>query len=284
MNIKRHRGLPRRRRNSRLSLARPVFRGLRCSLQRPMPRDERHPVRGERAERGFRSCARVRSLRPRLRRQRSALEMVLRNAAGRESTRIAGITTLEIADESVGDKSLVVFDSPNDIKGTALLSHAQILDPDDQWLYPAGAEARQAHLLGQQVRPVRRLGVRVRGLHRARAQQVRLHWLARRRSRICCDVVERTPRYENSGYTRQVSWVDQDVFQVRKVEFYDRRGDLLKTLSLRLSRIRRRLAQHRMEMVNHQTGKSTDLVYGDYEFNVGLDDDDFERGILTRLR
>ena len=63
------------------------------------------------------------------------LEMVLRNAAGQESTRSLKITTLEKEDESVGDKSLVLFDTPRDIEGTALLSHAKILDPDDQWLY-----------------------------------------------------------------------------------------------------------------------------------------------------
>ena len=45
------------------------------------------------------------------------------------------LRTLEVPDESVGDKSLIIFDSPRDIKGTALLSYAKILDPDDQWLY-----------------------------------------------------------------------------------------------------------------------------------------------------
>ena len=63
------------------------------------------------------------------------LQMVLRNAAGQESTRALRIATLEKPDETVGDKSLVVFDTPRDIEGTALLSHAKILDPDDQWLY-----------------------------------------------------------------------------------------------------------------------------------------------------
>ena len=63
------------------------------------------------------------------------LQMVLRNAAGQESTRSLRIATLEKPDESVGDKSLVVFDTPRDIEGTALLSHAKILDADDQWLY-----------------------------------------------------------------------------------------------------------------------------------------------------
>jgi hypothetical protein len=95
--------------------------------------------------------------------------MVLRNAAGQESTRALRIATLEKPDESVGDKSMVVFDTPRDIEGTALLSHAKILDPDDQWLYlpalkrvkripvavPAGVEARETHLIVEQVRPVR---------------------------------------------------------------------------------------------------------------------------------
>ncbi|MGI9451941.1 MAG: outer membrane lipoprotein-sorting protein, partial [Geminicoccaceae bacterium] len=63
------------------------------------------------------------------------LTMVLRNTAGQESKRALSISTLEIPDEDTGDKSLVVFDSPKDIDGTALLSHAKILDPDDQWLY-----------------------------------------------------------------------------------------------------------------------------------------------------
>ncbi len=63
------------------------------------------------------------------------LQMVLRNAAGQEATRSLRISTLEKPDESVGDKSLVLFNTPRDIRGTALLSHAKILDPDDQWLY-----------------------------------------------------------------------------------------------------------------------------------------------------
>jgi outer membrane lipoprotein-sorting protein len=102
---------------------------------------------------------------------------------------------------------------------------------------------------------------------------------------VLMDVVERKPRYENSGYTRQLSWIDRDVHQVRRVEFYDRRGDLLKTLELNDYREYDGVwRSHRMEMINHQTGKSTDLIYGEYRFGVGFEDGDFERGRLTRLR
>ena len=101
-----------------------------------------------------------------------------------------------------------------------------------------------------------------------------------------CDVVERAPRYEHSGYTRQLSWIDQDVFQVRRVEFFDRRGDLLKTLTLEDYRVYddRYWRPHRLAMVNHQTGKSTDLVYDDYAFGTGLSDRDFVKGSLKRQR
>jgi hypothetical protein len=59
------------------------------------------------------------------------LQMILRNAAGQESTRELKISTLELPDESTGDKSLVLFNTPRDIEGTALLSYARILEPDD---------------------------------------------------------------------------------------------------------------------------------------------------------
>jgi hypothetical protein len=214
------------------------------------------------------------------------LEMVLRNAAGKESRRTLMITTLEVVDESVGDKSLVVFDNPNDIKGTALLSHANILDPDDQWLFlPAlkrvkriSSANKSGPFVGSEFafEDFTALELNKYDYNFLREEQV---------DGIKMDVVERTPRYENSGYTRQVSWVDQDVYQVRKVEFYDRRGDLLKTLTLNDYRDYDGVwRSQRMQMVNHQTGKSTDFIYSDYRFDVGLDEGDFVKGRLARLR
>jgi len=98
-------------------------------------------------------------------------------------------------------------------------------------------------------------------------------------------VIERTPRYENSGYTKQVSWVDQADFQIRKVEFYDRRGDLLKVLELKDYRDYGGIWRaHVLSMTNVQTNKQTDLVYGDYRFGTGLAENDFVKGRLSRLR
>jgi outer membrane lipoprotein-sorting protein len=214
------------------------------------------------------------------------LQMVLRNSAGRESSRALAITTLEVPDESVGDKSLVVFESPNDIKGTALLSHAQILEPDDQWLFLPALKRVKRISSANKSGPFVGSEFAFEDFTALELNKYDYTWLREEAlDGVQNDVVERTPRYENSGYSRQVSWVDQDVYQVRKVEFYDRRGDLLKTLVLTDYREYDGVWRaQRMEMVNHQTGKSTDLIYGDYEFNVGVTDADFVKGRLTRLR
>lgn len=246
------------------------------------------PVRGEtEAERaGFEVAARADRSDRGFVSSEVELEMVLRNAAGRESRRRLKISTLEIADESVGDRSLVVFDNPRDIKGTALLSHANILDPDDQWLFlPAlkrvkriSSANKSGPFVGSEFAFEDFTALELNKYDYTYLREEELDGLR-------TDVVERTPRYENSGYTRQVSWVDRDVYQVRKVEFYDRRGDLLKTLTLQDYRDYDGVwRSQRMEMVNHQTGKSTDFIYGDYEFDTGLADGDFVKGRLTRLR
>ena len=40
----------------------------------------------------------------------------------------------------------------------------------------------------------------------------------------------------------------------------------------------------KLSMQNKKTNRSTDLLYKDYKFGVGLDDKDFVKGKLKRLR
>jgi len=214
------------------------------------------------------------------------LKMILRNAAGQESSRSLRIATLEKPDESVGDKSLVLFDTPRDIEGTALLSHAKILDPDDQWLYlPAlkrvkriSSSNKSGPFVGSEFAFEDFTAIELNKFDYRYVGEVAC-------GDLTCDVLERTPRYENSGYTKQVSWVDQTDFQIRKVEFYDRRGDLLKVLELKDYRNYEGVWRaHELSMTNVQTKKQTELVYGDFSFGIGLSENDFVKGRLSRLR
>ena len=214
------------------------------------------------------------------------LQMVLRNAAGQESTRSLRIATLEKPDESVGDKSLVVFDTPRDIEGTALLSHAKILDPDDQWLYLPALKRVKRISSSNKSGPFVGSEFAFEDFTAIELNKFDYTWVGEEPcGALTCDVLERTPRYENSGYTKQVSWVDQTDFQIRKVEFYDRRGDLLKVLELSDYREYAGIWRaHKLSMNNVQTNKQTDLLYGEYAFKTGLAENDFVKGRLSRLR
>lgn len=251
----------------------PILQGP-VAAQTPEARGFEIAARSDRSDRGFGDSS-VR------------LEMVLRNRAGKEARRTLSIRTLEVPSEGLGDLSLVIFESPPDIEGTGLLSHARILDPDDQWLYlPALKRVKR-------ISSVNKSGPFV-GSEFAFEDFTALelgkfdyrHLGEEPCGELVCDVVERSPRYAHSGYARQVAWIDRRDHQVRKVDYYDRRGDLLKTLTLSDYRAYdgRIWRAHELSMVNHVNGKSTILLYSAYEFGLGMTETDFSRLALERSR
>ena len=211
--------------------------------------------------------------------------MELRNKQGDVSTRTIRLKTLEVTGD--GDKSMSIFDKPADVKGTAFLTFSHAIKPDEQWLYlPAlkrvkrinsknksgpfmGSEFAYEDLASQEIEKYTYKYIRDEQLNG-----------------VDFFVMERYPAYEHSGYTRQVAWVNKEKYVAEKIEFYDRKNDLLKTLVN--TGYQQYLDQYwrpsEMLMENHQTGKSTLLTWQDYKFKNGLEDKDFSRNSLKRAR
>ncbi len=214
------------------------------------------------------------------------LRMVLRNREGHEAVRELEIRTLERQDESVGDKTLIVFSSPADLEGTALLSHARLIEPDDQWLYLPSLKRVKRIASVNKSGPFLGSEFAFEDFTAQEAGKFSYRYL---RSESCgellCDVVERQPLYEHSGYQRQVVWIDQEIFQFRKIDLYDRAGALFKTLTFDDYRPYggHLWRAHFLHMVNHSNGKSTDLQFGPFRFANGLRQRDFDKGALQRL-
>ncbi len=218
---------------------------------------------------------------------RVELKMILSNGAGSETMRSMSIRTLEIPSDDMGDRSLIVFESPADVSGTAFLSHAHILDPDDQWLFlPALKRTKRVSSVNKSG-PFMGSEFAFEDLTSEELNKFDYRFL---RSENCadliCDVVERVPRYAHSGYKRQIAWFDQDIHQLRKVEFYDRRNELSKVMTVEDYRQYqdKYWRAHNYSMINVKTNKSTDLVYSEYQFELGLNKHDFERSALRRIR
>ncbi len=103
---------------------------------------------------------------------------------------------------------------------------------------------------------------------------------------LTCFVYERFPTDPNSGYTRQVVWMDTDEYRIQKIVFYDRKDSLMKTLVYKdyAQYLEKYWRASEMEMENHQTGKSTRLKWKEYKFRTGLTDKDFNKNALKRAR
>ena len=217
--------------------------------------------------------------------QQSDLSMILRNKHGEESTRALRIRTKEV--EGDGDKSLTVFDTPRDVKGTALLSYTHALEPDDQWLYLPALKRVKRIASANKSGPFVGSEFAYEDLTSQEVEKYRYRWL-RDETLDGHEVftVEQYPVYEHSGYTRRIVWIDKKMYRPLKIEFYDRKNALLKTLTFHhyQSYLDQYWRPDRMDMVNHQTGKYTALLWDKYRFKNGFTDRTFDRNSLKRAR
>lgn len=216
---------------------------------------------------------------------KAAMEMVLRNRQGDTSSRKMRSRALEVQGD--GDKSLTIFDHPADVKNTAFLSFTHATKPDDQWLYLPALKRVKRIASANKSGPFMGSEFAYEDISSQEVDKYSYRWL---RDEAFdgqeAFVIERIPQYKHSGYTRQEAWIDKEHYRVIKVDYYDRKGALLKTLLS--SEYKQYLDQywraHKMDMENHLTGKSTTLTWSDYEFRNGYTDRDFNRNSLKRAR
>jgi len=213
------------------------------------------------------------------------LKMILRNSHGEESTREMQNKTLEVDDD--GDKSLVIFEEPRDVKGTAFLSHTHKSGPDDQWLYLPALKRVKRIASNNKSGPFMGSEFAYEDISSQEVDKYTYKYLRDESvDGIDCFVVERYPVDEKSGYTRQIVWYDQAEYRLQKIDFYDRKDSLLKTLTYHGYQkfLEKYWRSEQLKMVNHQTGKSTDLHFNNYEFANGYTDRDFDNNSLKRAR
>jgi outer membrane lipoprotein-sorting protein len=213
------------------------------------------------------------------------MTMFLRNKEGHESIREIKIKSLEIQND--GDKSLTIFNKPRDVKGTAFLSFSHPVEADEQWLFLPALKRVKRISSRNKSGPFMGSEFAFEDLSSFEVEKYTYKFLAEEQlNGLKAFKVEQYPVDENSGYTRRVVWLDTVEYRTLKIDFYDRKNSLLKTLTF--SDYKQYLAKHWradvQEMVNHQNGKSTELLWSNYAFKTGLADSDFNRNSLKRAR
>lgn len=213
------------------------------------------------------------------------MSMHLSNKHGDSSTRELRLQTLEV--DGDGDKSLTIFDEPRDVKGTAFLSFTHSLTADEQWLYLPALKRVKRISSSNKSGPFMGSEYAFEDLTSFELDKYEYEFLRDETfDGMDSFVVRNYPLYKKSGYKYRDVWVDKAEYRVLKTDFYDRKGSILKTLEN--SDFKQYLGQYwrplKASMKNHQNGKSTDLIWSNYQFNVGLEERDFNKSSLQRAK
>jgi hypothetical protein len=207
-------------------------------------------------------------------RERALVVTALRGAAGR------------------GDRVLIRFLSPNDIKGTGFLVWEHDDAEDERFLYLpalgrvrriAGSE-KQESFVGSDL-SYEDIGGREIGDYTYAFAQRDATWTAPDGTAHPAWQLESRARDPQAAYPRTVSLVRKDNFVVVAAEIFNRRNEREKRYDVRrLERVSGVWTATDVVMVNELQRTRTELVVRKAEYNVGLTENDFTRRVLEAAR
>jgi hypothetical protein len=178
--------------------------------------------------------------------------------------------------DGLSSKSFIYFEAPPDVKDTTFLNWSQE-DPDaddDQWIYlPA-------------LRKVRRIasGDKENSYMGDREVDEDTHTLVRveQNNGTKFYVVQAVAKKENYIYSRKLTWVNAETWTVPKIEFYDRKGRLLKTMHVEWTQVDGIWNWKRTVVENQLTGHRTEVDISKVKFNQGLKESLFTERSLRK--
>lgn len=215
----------------------------------------------------------------------ATMNMVLIDAGGGETLRELRVKTLEGRGD--GDKLFALFKTPADVRGTVFLSHTHPDRPDDQWLYLPALKRVKRIAPANKTSPFMGSEFSYEDLALAEVEKYTYAYRGDKSYEGAARLLlERIPVDAESGYSRQLVWVDQKRYVPLRIEYFDRRGEKMKTLTLRDYRqyLGRHWRAHEARMENHQSDKRTILRSQDIRFRQGLSEQDFLPASMARAR
>lgn len=208
------------------------------------------------------------------------LKMILKNKNGQLSERTLSNKTLELDED--GDKSMIVFNSPRDIKGTSTLTFTHKQGADDQWLFLPSIKRTKRISSNNKSGPFVGSEFAYEDLSSVELEKNTYKFLKEEGDLL---YVEQDPVDPKSGYKKRIAVYNQAKdYRLETIEFYDRKGSLLKTLTYTEYKLYKDKfwRASKFEMVNHQSKKETLLYFNNYNFEVNLKDEDFTEMSLRR--
>jgi hypothetical protein len=186
-------------------------------------------------------------------------------------------TRMLLEDAEQGDKIIIRFVTPAEIKGVAALTHEQPGNSDDNWLYlPANKRVRR---ISGANKTASFQGTEFTYEDLSNLEIVEYDWRYLDEAELEVDGetvpvyrVEARPNYKDTGYARIIVYYHRTEWRRERIDYYDKADRLLKaqTGSSWKQHHGRFWRAETIRMENHQTGKSTDLVQDRSFVNLSL--------------
>lgn len=216
--------------------------------------------------------------------EKASLVMILKDAHGTQVQR--EMESMAKEGQNDEDKSLLIFLRPLDVKGTKLLTWSHASKDDDQWLYlPSlkrvkrisstsksssfmGSEFSYEDLSGQEVDKYTYTFIQDK-VDKTWGEM----WVNQRKSK------------SDSGYSKEVTYILKDKFVPHKVEYFDRKGELLKVATFAdyqkySVKGKSFFRANKIIMRNVQTKKESIITWSKREFGQEYNDRMFNKASL----
>jgi hypothetical protein len=212
------------------------------------------------------------------------ITMTLYDRGGNRSVREMKMGVIEAQNRrSEGDRVLLTFEAPANVKDSRFLIHSMVKKSDLVWLYLPSIKRVKRVASADRSGSFAGSEFSYEDIGSMEMGNYQFSFIENRRcGSQQCAVVRQTPLYPYSGYSFIDVWYDHKHYRQMQIDFYDRKGSPLKTLKLwdyklYLGQYWRALT---MDMKNHVTGKHTVLSTTDVKFQTGLRSQDYEPGKL----
>jgi hypothetical protein len=211
------------------------------------------------------------------------MEMEIINAYGdsikRKMIRVSSET------KNDGDKSVIKFLWPLDVKDTRLLTWTHKNKNDSQWLYMPSIKRVKRINSRNQSGSFMGSEFYYEDLNSQEIEKYTHKYIKdiKYQDRDCW-LIERVPHDKNSGYSKIVSWLDKQYYNPLKIEYYDRKGELLKTADFKgYKQYKKWWRQSEIFMMNHQTKKSSRMVWKNLKLSIKHSSKSFTKSRFKKL-
>jgi len=179
-----------------------------------------------------------------------------------------------------GARNVIVFQQPASVAGSRFLTMANKNAPDDRWIFlPSLGKVRRiassegsGSFMGTDF-SYDDISATSRGA------ELDTHTLLREENLggAACYVIQSVPKDSSFQYSKMVQWIAKDTFIIMKIELYDKRNTLVKTVEMSgIKTIQNRLTATVTKMTTHAAGTSTTITYEIIKYN-----DPIPEGVFT---